>query len=232
MAEPVASFHLVRQHAARAPLALARLGLDRRPLARTPGLRFVRLMGTGRGRTTSLSADLSRTAAFAVWDDADALDTFLRTSPVAARWCGAAEHYSVRLRLVGGGGTWRGLEPLADLPRVEPPAGGPLAVLTRADVKVRAWRPFVAAGGPVSEALAAAPGLLAVAGVGEAPLGRQATFSLWRDAASLEAFAYGDPTHVEVVRRTRAEGWYGDELFARFVPETLDGTWDGVDPLA
>ncbi len=232
MTEPVASFHLVRQHGARAPLALVRLGLDRRPLAHVPGLRFVRLMGTGRGRTTSLSADLARTAAFAVWDDESALDDFLRTSPVAARWRHAAEHYSVRLRLVGGGGVWRGVEPLAALPRVEPPAGGQLAVLTRADVRVRSWRPFLAAGGPVSDALERAPGLLAVAGVGEAPLGRQATFSLWRDAASLEAFAYEDPTHVEVVRRTRAEGWYGDELFARFVPETIEGTWDGVDPLA
>lgn len=232
MAEPVASFHLVRQHAARAPRALARLGLDRRPLAATPGLRFVRLMGTGRGRTTSLSADLARTAAFAVWDGEAALDAFLRASPVAARWRDAAEHYAVRLRLVGGGGVWRGTEPLAGLPRVAPPVGGPLAVLTRADVRVRSWRPFLAAGRPVSDALQTAPGLLAVAGVGEAPLGRQATFSLWRDAASLEAFAYADPAHVEVVRRTRAEGWYGDELFARFVPETIEGTWDGVDPLA
>jgi hypothetical protein len=115
VAEPVASFHLVRQHAARAPLALARLGLDRRPLARVPGLRFVRLMGTGRGRTTSLSADLARTAAFAVWDSDDALAAFLHASPVAARWLHTAEHYSVRLRLVTGGGRWRGVEPLASL---------------------------------------------------------------------------------------------------------------------
>jgi len=227
----VASFHLVRQHAAHAPLVLTRLGLDRRPLARTPGLRFFRLMGTGRGRTTSLSADLARRALFAVWDDEAALSAFLRTSPVAARWRVAVEHYSVRLDLVSGGGRWRGVEPLAGMvPGADP--GGPLAVLTRADVRARSWRPFLAAGRPVSDALQTAPGLLAVAGVGEAPLGRQATFSLWRDAAALERFAYADAAHVDVVRRTRAEGWYGEELFARFAPTTIAGTWDGVDPLA
>lgn len=231
MAEAVASFHLVRQHGALASLGLARLALDRRPLARTRGVRFARLLGTGRGRTTSLSVDMARRAAFVVWDDADSLDAFLRSSGVAARWRAAGEHYAVRLRLVSGGGRWRGTEPLAGMPLVA--ASGPIAVLTRADVRVRASRPFLAAGRPVSSALASGvDGLLAVVGVGEAPIGRQATFSLWRDGAAIDTFAYGNAAHVEVVRRTRAERWYGDELFARFAPETIEGTWDGVDPLA
>ena len=230
VAEPVASFHLTRQHAARAPLVLARLGTDRLPLTRTPGLRFARLLGTGRGRITSLSIDPTRSAMFALWDDAAALDRFLRTSPVAARWRRASEHYALRLRLVSGGGRWRGAEPLASLAPVAAHCG-PVAVLTRADVHARSWRAFLTAGRPVSDALRRADGLLAVAGIGEAPLGRQATFSLWRDAAALEAFAYADPTHVAVLRRTRAECWYGDELFARFAPETIEGTWDGTDPL-
>lgn len=231
MGEPLASFHLTRERATRLPLVLAHLGLDRGPLARTPGLRFVRLMGTGRGRTTSLSADLTRTAMFAVWHDADALERFLATSPIQSRWRAADEHYVARLRLIRGGGRWAGTEPLAAMPLVESAPTSPVAVLTRADVHRRAWRPFVKAGRPVSEALGRADGVLAAVGIGEAPLGRQATFSLWRDAAALEAFAYGDPAHTDVIRRTRAEGWYGDELFARFAPTTVEGAWDGVDPL-
>ena len=105
-------------------------------------------------------------------------------------------------------------------------------MLTRADVRMRRWAPFLRAGRPVSEAVGRAPGLLAVVGIGEAPLGRQATFSLWRSVADLTAFAHGNDAHREVVRRTRAERWYGEELFARFEPYDAEGTWGGRNPLA
>jgi hypothetical protein len=218
----VASFHLVRHD--RAVTALRRLGTDR--LRRPEGLVLRRLLGTGRGADTGPSADLCRTAMVAVWEDEAALERYLAA---AGGRRGVVERYDVRLRALGGHGTWRGVDVLAGVARGSP--GGPVAVLTRAGVRLGAWRSFRAAGPAVSAELAAADGLLAALGVGELPVGRLGTFSLWTGLPAVRAFAMA-PHHRDVVRRTRAERWYAEELFVRFEPYAASGTWDGRDPLA
>src|SRR4051812_42342255 len=194
----LASFHLVRHH--RSIDAMTHLATVRRLLRQVPGLAFSRVLGTGRGSDTGPSADLRRTALFAVWDAEDDLDRFLAAGPRA--WAQAAERYDVRLRGIGGHGTWRGVAVLSGLERGDD--SGPIAVVTRADVRATAWRRFRAAGPAVSGELQGATGLLAVAGVGELPIGRLGTFSLWSGVDALTAFARS-PRHAEVVQRTRAE---------------------------
>lgn len=225
----IASFHLVTESAWRAPVAMARLGTDRLRVGRVPGLVFWRLLGTGRRDDTGPGVDPRRTAMFAVWDDESALDEFLGHSTIGRRWSDIDEAWHVRLRGLGGHGSWRGVDPLEGL---EVGVGdGPIAVVTRADVRPGAWRSFGRAGRVVDDELHRADGLIDVVGIGEAPIGRLATFSLWESLAAAREFAYSMPDHVAVVQQTRAEHWYSEELFARFEPYASTGRWNGRDPL-
>jgi hypothetical protein len=80
---------------------------------------------------------------------------------------------------------------------------------------------------PVSADLHAGAGLRLALGIGEAPIGLQGTFSVWESAAALNDFAYGRPAHAAVVDRTAREGWYAEELFARFAVLSATGTIGG-----
>lgn len=231
-------------------------------LRRTGGLVFWRLLGTGRGSAIGPGADLRRAALFALWRSEADLDRFEeRMSPrwsrleesYHLRMTGAGGHGSWRsvavAELTGpAGGRFPpsptagtgAAEATADQDGFDPAAtaadqlhhDGPIAVLTRAEVRLRHLRAFAEAATRVNTEVQTAPGLLAVCGIGEAPIARQATFSLWRSAADMQSFAGGRPHHRDAVRRTRRDNWYGEELFARFRPLSSHGTWDGVDPLA
>jgi len=226
----IASFHLVSEPTWKTPLVLARLGTDRLRLPRVPGLAFWRLLGTGNGDNTGRGADLSRSAVFAVWDDERHLDEFLAGHRVARRWQQADERWNVRLRAVGGHGTWTGFDPLTGLE--EGNGDGPIAIVTRANVRRRSWKAFGEASKVVDAELRRAPGLIDVVGIGETPIGSLATFSLWESRTAARDFAFSMPDHREVIRRTRAEDWYAEEMFARFEPYASTGTWNGRDPLA
>ncbi len=206
------------------------MAFARPQLARIAGLRFWKLLGSGHGSGFSLRPNWARYGLLAVWENVGALENFFANSSLLHGYRRhAKEIWTVRLAPIEVHGRWSGVNPFSSL--VSQPSTGPIAVLTRATIHLRRLRAFWDAVPATSQALDQATGLLASIGIGEAPFFRQATFSLWRSAGDMETFAFRHPAHREAMRRTRAENWYREELFARLAPVASEGTWNGRDPL-
>ena len=190
--------------------AMLRLAVARRP----PGARFAKFLGTGTGVTFGPGdADLTRYAAVVVGDRPVQLPGWDRLAVARAR---------VELETITSRGRWSGREPF--VPSGHPARhGGMVLALTRARLRPAKAVTFWRAVPPVTRELAVAPGLLARFGIGEAPIGWQGTISVWRDAADLVRFAYRQPEHRAVVKRTPTDGWYAEELFARFAVRGISG---------
>ncbi len=77
-----------------------------------------------------------------------------------------------------------------------------------------------------------AEGFILSAGVGEIPWIKQATFSIWKSEKEMNQFAYGMKAHADIVKKTRKEKWYSEDLFARFKILDYTGTIKGKNPLA
>jgi heme-degrading monooxygenase HmoA len=223
------TLHLWHVPTAAVPRALGHMAADHVHLRRQPGLRFAKLLGTGTGRTFTIrDADPRRWALLTVWQDEAAAEAFDAGSLVA-RWRRiSAEEWTAHLLPLTSRGRWSGRQPFGSPPPI--PWDGPVAAITRARLAPARARRFWRAVPPVSAELHQAPGLLLALGIGEAPLGLQGTFSLWRSSQALDEFAYRGDAHLDAVRRTRTESWYAEELFARFALLSSRGTVGGADP--
>jgi hypothetical protein len=187
--------------------AMLRIAFTRR---RRPGVRCVKFLGTASGFGPA-DADLTRYAAVTVSDGPVEWPGWDRLAVARAR---------VDLALLGSRGRWSGREPFG--PPGEPWDGMVLA-LTRARLRPTRAPAFWRAIATVAREVDGTPGLLASFGIGEAPIGWQGTVSVWRGAAELTRFAYRQPEHRAVIVRTPTDGWYAEELFARFAVLGISG---------
>lgn len=231
MSAPVATLTVWRLRAKSLPGALWRMASGPPSAQTMPGLRFARLLGTARGKTFG-PWDHRTWALFAVWESEAAVDAGL-LSPQLARWEDAAEErWTVRAQPLSCHGRWGGALPFGEVVAAPLDEAAPVMILTRASIRPARLRTFRAAAAQVERQLPQQPGLVASLGAGESPWLDQATFSLWSSAADAMRFAYGTGGHPAVVRQTRAEGWYREELFARLRPTSATGSWAGREPLA
>jgi hypothetical protein len=212
--------------------ALAQMAMAPRQLKRVAGLRFFQLLGSGADNGFGFWPNLQRYGLMATWASAEDAATFFAHHPMWSAYTErSTEHWTAELAPLQAHGAWDGTQPFELPPDGPAKTDGPVAVLTRASIRLRRAPRFWRYVEPTSRALADAEGLRLAIGLGELPLVRQATFSLWESTQAMQQYAYRDVRHREVIQLTRREGWYSEELFARFRVLKSTGTVNGRNPL-
>lgn len=200
---------------------------------------FYKLLGCGKNGTFSKMPDWRQWGILSVTDianepklaDESALTAGLYGHFIAAWWrFFKCTKWTVVLEPIEGHGKWDGKDVFGQLPGTSEYAG-PIAVLTRATIRLPKLSDFWRHADAISKQLSNAEGLLTTLGIGEVPWIKQATFSIWKNKESMKAFAYKMKEHTEVIRKTRQESWYSEEMFVRFKIIASEGSIPGSYPL-
>lgn len=193
-------------------------------LNRVAGLAFYKLLGTGK-EGFSTSPDWEVFSLLQHWESLDAAEAFFKEHNLFQQYQHrSAENWTLFMRPLRSNGLWNGQNPFETTPS-ESLSNPLMAVITRATIKRRYLRKFWSSVPSSRESLEGRNGLLYTKGIGETPFIHMATFSLWKDAESMQEFAYSAQGHLQAIRRTRELGWYSEELFARFQPFKMLGEW-------
>jgi hypothetical protein len=197
-----------------------------RRLQSVPGLRFAKVMGSGKGGGFGLRPSPSHHAVFAVFGTRDAARDFVEDSAVLRAYRKhARELCTLELQAYACRGAWAGT---ALRPAVTAPAHGPIAALTRASIHPLKARAFWRLSPAAEDSLQQAPGCWLAAGMGEAPLLRQATFSVWDSVSAMDAYARSG-AHLVAIRAAQLNGYFSESMFVRFAVLAVHGRWQGRD---
>ena len=189
---------------------------------REPGVRFAKQLGTGYEGGFGLRPSGTRQGLFALFEDQAAADAFVAGSALVRDYRRhARELCIVKSRPYSARGSWDGTTV-----RVwgEAPTAGPVAALTRASIRASQASKFWPNAGPSQLSLERADGCILAVGLGEAPVLRQATFSIWDSVAAMNAYARTG-AHQRAIEASRE--FFSESMFVRFAPLAIEGSWKG-----
>lgn len=235
------------QHRAWAWLRLAR---GSAALRGTPGLLFSKVMGSGEDGGFSLRPSGTHQGLVALFETQAQAQAFFDGPIVEGYRQRARQWWSGLMAVSSARGSWDGIswaatpdkslragsDPqaqgvLADpTPREAPgsvaygDAGLPLAILTRASIRPKKAVSFWRRAPRTEQALAEAEGCQLAIGLGEAPLLRQCTFSVWRDLAAMTAYAHSG-AHGRAAQSAWREGHFSESMFVRMTLLASAGDW-------
>jgi hypothetical protein len=203
------------------------------PYKEVPGLTMIKVMGSGHGGGFSLRPSATHQGLICNFSHLDLALRFLDSPAVQAYRSRAREWWTGVMSVQSARGHWdkqawqaTSPEALGQHTGSEEAQRAPFAVLTRASIvptKAMAfWRYAPAAQADLSQA----PGCLLAMGLGEAPLVRQCTFSLWKDTGSMLQYAQQGAHQVASAAAYKHQ-FFSESLFVRMQVVQMAGVWMG-----
>jgi len=199
--------------------AFTQMGRNHRLMKNQKGLIFYKFMGSGGKSGFSLQPDFSTYALVSVWENEEKAESFLKNNELIFKY--KEKSKTVRLLILKpfqSHGFWSGKNPFK-VNNVEPRDKSKVAIITRATLNFSKLISFWKSVPDSSKAISKAKGVYFFKGIGELPFIQQATISLWDSLQNVLNFAYKSKAHAEIVKKTRKEKWYKEELFSRFYIE-------------
>jgi hypothetical protein len=193
------------------------MAFAKRNFSKIKGLEFIKVMGTGSGSGFSLKPDFTTYAILCVWNNKNSSEIFFKNHKKFNQYIKKSTSIKhIELKAVKSHGCWSGLQPFKSQEIKHIEDDNPVAVITRATLNwnrlISFWRSVPIA----SRAIEKAKGVIFYKGIGEWPFFQQATISIWKNFNSVNEFAYKQKEHTEIIRKTRINNWYKEDLFSRF----------------
>lgn len=174
-------------------------------------------MGTGGGNGFSLWPDFTTYALLGVWESQQIADEFFNHNEIVKNYYKKSSLFrTLKMLPLKSHGLWSGQNPFQEYKLNKTDDDLPVAVITRATLRPSQLYAFWKSVPSASEAIEKAKGIQYFKGIGEWPFVQQATLSLWDNFEAVKEFAYGGKTHANIIKKTRKEQWYSEDLFARF----------------
>ncbi len=194
------------------------------PLKNVKGLQFYKLLGSGK-ENFDPKPDWSVYGLLQVWDNEEMAKDFFDQSKLYQRYQNHSERQlTFYMKSIKAHGQWSKQNPFEPSDSLDE-NNTFISVITRATIKLSMLKKFWDYVPTSQLDLVDNPNLLFTAGVGERPVTQMATFSLWNDARALKKFAYRSQSHRHAVQQTQALQWYKEEMFTRFQPYHITGSW-------
>ena len=181
------------------------------------GLRFYKLMGSGKDFGFNPLPDWSTYALLTVWDDSSYATNFFENSDLFVQYKTRATRIQTHfMTCVKSHGLWSNQNPF-EINTSASNKNSKIAVITRATIRKRHLLKFWNYVPESTKMLKRSEDLIYTKGIGEVPIIQMATFSIWNNFDAIKKFAYRDKHHQKAIQMTKKYNWYKEEMFSRFV---------------